>query len=89
MSTLINSTNGNITGMTTQIALLQTIVNMLPQMIENILRQHLAENLQIGLGPLVAVLQAHGIVLGNAAAQKKTIKSFFMGIVRRFRKDSA
>ncbi|XDG02934.1 hypothetical protein ABKA04_002549 [Annulohypoxylon sp. FPYF3050] len=89
MSTLLNSTNGNITGMTTQIALLQTIVNMLPQMIEDILRQHLAENLQTGLGPLVAVLQAHGISLGIAAAQKKTIKSFFKGIVRRFRKDSA
>ncbi|KAI1095083.1 hypothetical protein F5B19DRAFT_366211, partial [Rostrohypoxylon terebratum] len=84
--TLLNSTNGNVVAVTTQLGLLQTLLNLLPKMIEGVLREHLAQNLQTGLHPLVTILQAHGIALGDARAQKKSIKSFFKGIFQRFRK---
>ncbi|KAI1780537.1 hypothetical protein F4818DRAFT_450992 [Hypoxylon cercidicola] len=57
--TLLNSTNGNVVSMTTQIALLQTIVNMLPQMIAENLQQRIPEVLIAALGPLMQEIEAH------------------------------
>ncbi|KAI1461075.1 hypothetical protein F4805DRAFT_454012 [Annulohypoxylon moriforme] len=96
MSVLLNSTNGNITGMTTQIGVLQTIVNMLPQMIQQVLHERLSQALEDALRPLIDLIEAHyGVSIGqidpatiNAQGQSKKskVKSFFKGIFKRFRK---
>ncbi|KAJ8132782.1 hypothetical protein O1611_g840 [Lasiodiplodia mahajangana] len=50
MGTLLTSTNGNVTAMTTQVGLMQSLVNMIPQMASNAVRDMLPEI----IGPAVS-----------------------------------
>ncbi|KAI0884759.1 uncharacterized protein GGS22DRAFT_164292 [Annulohypoxylon maeteangense] len=95
MGTLLNSTNGNVVSLNTQLSLLQTIVNMLPQMIQQALDEMLPQVLESALGPIIAIIQARAAALGNhngtlgtghGHTHKKSIKSFFKGIFKGFRK---
>ncbi|KAI5864201.1 hypothetical protein GGS23DRAFT_620030 [Durotheca rogersii] len=73
MSTLLNSTNGNVVSLNTQLGLLQSIVNLLPQMIQ----QALEDVLPQGIQPIITILEQQlGVALANrigaiAAANKK------------------
>ncbi|KAI0602191.1 hypothetical protein F4775DRAFT_602169 [Biscogniauxia sp. FL1348] len=53
MGTLLNATNGNVTAMTTQVSLLQTIVNMLPQMVIQAIQEVLPEILNQAVGDAI------------------------------------
>ncbi|KAI1210579.1 uncharacterized protein F4807DRAFT_466960 [Annulohypoxylon truncatum] len=95
MGTLLNSTNGNVVSLNTQLGLLQTIVNMLPQMVQQALDEMLPQVLQSALNPIIAVIQARSAALANHSGmsglqnghtQKKSIKSFFKGLFKGFRK---
>ncbi|KAI1097445.1 hypothetical protein F4804DRAFT_351608 [Jackrogersella minutella] len=100
MGTLLNSTNGNVVSMTTQIGLLQTIVNMLPRMIAESLEQLLPETLQAAIGPIVTALEDHfGVTIagharpssinpghGRTYQKKSRTKSFFKKSWNPFRK---
>ncbi|KAI0378364.1 hypothetical protein F5Y04DRAFT_148734 [Hypomontagnella monticulosa] len=67
MGTLLNSTNGNVVSMTTQVALLQTIVNMLPRMIAEAVQEILPEALENGMNPLMEAIAAQlGVILPGA-----------------------
>ncbi|TRX90504.1 hypothetical protein FHL15_008673 [Xylaria flabelliformis] len=60
MSSLVNSTNGNVTALTTNVGSLQTVVNMIPQMASNAIRDMLPGI----IGP--AVETAVGPAVGTA-----------------------
>ncbi|KAI0445720.1 hypothetical protein F4803DRAFT_570300 [Xylaria telfairii] len=53
MSSLVNSTNGNVTALTTNVGSLQTVVNMIPQMASNAVRDMLRDMLPGIIGPAV------------------------------------
>lgn len=75
MGNLLNSTNGNITAMTSQLGLLQTIVNMLPDMVAQAVSETLQDILpraaQDAMVPIiVASLQASlGSGMGGVSAK--------------------
>lgn len=94
--TLLNSTNGNVVSLTTQISLLQTIVNMLPRMIEEALKQMIPGTLQGAMYPIIDAIQAQLKVkltnTMNAPARRTTrqkISKFFSrGFKGIFKKSS-
>ncbi|KAI1388365.1 uncharacterized protein F4822DRAFT_443397 [Hypoxylon trugodes] len=89
MGTLLNSTNGNITAMTAQVALLQTIVNMLPRMIAEVLEQQLPGIVDASTKPIIAALEAHyGISLTRfpGTQKKNKVKKFFKSIFSGLKK---
>ncbi|KAI0472239.1 hypothetical protein F4859DRAFT_97852 [Xylaria cf. heliscus] len=53
MSTLLQSTNGNVTSLTANIGTLQTVVNMIPQMASNAVRDMLRDMIPGIIGPAV------------------------------------
>ncbi|KAI1160058.1 hypothetical protein F5B18DRAFT_676414 [Nemania serpens] len=53
MSTLVNSTNGNLTSLSTNVVTLQTVVNMIPQMASNAVRDMVSDMLPGIIGPAV------------------------------------
>ncbi|KAI0192668.1 hypothetical protein EV127DRAFT_490874 [Xylaria flabelliformis] len=53
MSSLVNSTNGNVTALTTNVGSLQTVVNMIPQMASNAIRDMLRDIVPGIIGPAV------------------------------------
>ncbi|KAI2601711.1 hypothetical protein GGR54DRAFT_84830 [Hypoxylon sp. NC1633] len=57
-STLLNSTNGNVVVLNTQINLLQTIVNMLPRMVTESLDTILPGAVNAVIGPVMAEIEA-------------------------------
>lgn len=91
--TLLNSTNGNVISLTTQIALLQTIVNMLPRMIAEACEQMLPGAAQEAMGPIIAIIEGHlGTALPIGAAhgtqqQPRGLKKFFKSVKKLFRKN--
>ncbi|XXG97660.1 hypothetical protein Hte_003967 [Hypoxylon texense] len=74
MGTLLNSTNGNVVSMTTQVALLQTIVNMLPQLISQACDQQLRHVLETVLGPAMQELGIQLDALHNDSKFKRLMK---------------
>ncbi|KAJ2979779.1 hypothetical protein NUW58_g7113 [Xylaria curta] len=68
MSTLVNSTNGNVTALGSNIVSLQTVVNMLPQMISNAVRDVVQEMLPGIIGP--AVEQAFEGAISNELIER-------------------
>ncbi|KAI0131226.1 hypothetical protein F4814DRAFT_445367 [Daldinia grandis] len=101
--TLLNSTNGNVISLTTQIALLQTIINMLPRMIAEACEQMLPGAAQESMAPIIAIIEGHlGTALPTGAAQgtapptgaaqgtqqqPRGLKKLFKSIKKLFRKD--
>ncbi|KAI0831564.1 hypothetical protein F5Y06DRAFT_200543 [Hypoxylon sp. FL0890] len=69
MGTLLNSTNGNVISMTTQVNILQTIINMLPQMIQQSLQERIPEALNSAMSPIIESVEAQ---LGVALATPPT-----------------
>ncbi|KAI0121515.1 hypothetical protein F4776DRAFT_631204 [Hypoxylon sp. NC0597] len=66
MGTLLNSTNGNVVSLSTQIGVLQTIVNLLPQMIQQAIQERLPTALASATGPLIESIEAQlGVALAN------------------------
>ncbi|KAI0555724.1 hypothetical protein F4679DRAFT_590778 [Xylaria curta] len=53
MSSLVNSTNGNVTALTTNVGSLQTVVNMIPQLASNAIRDMLRDMIPGIIGPAV------------------------------------
>ncbi|KAI1800853.1 hypothetical protein F4811DRAFT_574701 [Daldinia bambusicola] len=92
MGTLLGSTNGNIATMTTQVGLLQTIVNMLPRMIAESLQQMLPEALHGAIGPIIQALETQlGVpsLVGaaqNAQRQPRGLKKVFKSVKKFFHK---
>ncbi|KAI1655837.1 hypothetical protein F4813DRAFT_397982 [Daldinia decipiens] len=90
--TLLNSTNGNVVSLTTQIALLQTIVNMLPRMIAEACQQMLPGATQEAMGPIIAIIEGHlgtALPIGTANGtqqQPRGVKKFFNSVKKLFRK---
>ncbi|OTB10471.1 hypothetical protein K445DRAFT_16683 [Daldinia sp. EC12] len=90
--TLLNSTNGNVVSLTTQIGLLQTIINMLPRMIAEACEQMIPGAAQEAMAPLIAAIQARlGVPLPNGAAQgtqqqPRGLKKVFKSVKKLFRK---
>ncbi|KAG4216862.1 hypothetical protein PC116_g34657 [Phytophthora cactorum] len=90
--TLLNSTNGNVVTLTTQIGLLQTIVNMLPRMIAEACEQMIPGAAQEAMGPIIAMIQARiGVPLPNGAAQgaqqqPRGLKKVLKSVKKLFRK---
>ncbi|KAK6955309.1 hypothetical protein Daesc_002942 [Daldinia eschscholtzii] len=90
--TLLNSTNGNVVSLTTQIGLLQTIINMLPRMIAEACEQMIPGAAQEAMTPLIAAIQARlGVPLPNGAAQgtqqqPRGLKKVFKSVKKLFRK---
>ncbi|KAI0429016.1 hypothetical protein F5Y09DRAFT_271758 [Xylaria sp. FL1042] len=74
MGTLLNSTNGNVTSLTANITVLQTLLNMLPQMVASGVQDMLPEVLGSILGPAVEAAINNGLLdrmqaLVNAAGE--------------------
>ncbi|KAI1479426.1 hypothetical protein F4774DRAFT_425825 [Daldinia eschscholtzii] len=90
--TLLNSTNGNVVSLTTQIGLLQTIINMLPRMIAEACEQIIPGAAQQAIDPILAMIQAHlGAPLPNGAAQgtqqqPRGLKRVLKSVKKLFRK---
>ncbi|KAI0181902.1 hypothetical protein GGR52DRAFT_568114 [Hypoxylon sp. FL1284] len=57
--TLLNSTNGNVVALTTQIGLLQTIVNVLPRLVEDNLQQMAPRIIQEAFGPILQAIEVY------------------------------
>ncbi|OTB05371.1 hypothetical protein M426DRAFT_260867 [Hypoxylon sp. CI-4A] len=91
MRTLLGSTNNNIGAMTSQVTLLQTLLNMLPQMVAESLQQMLPEAVQSSLGPvmqiigteLAAALAGHPVQVN---AKKSKSKKFLGALTSPFKK---
>ncbi|KAI1764318.1 hypothetical protein GGR53DRAFT_324383 [Hypoxylon sp. FL1150] len=89
MGTLLNSTNGNVVSLTTQIALLQTIVNMLPRMVDETLEQMVPQILATALGPIIQALEAQlGIASHSFGKKKSIIKKISAAFKKVFKKSS-
>lgn len=92
---LLNSTNGNVVSMTTQISLFQSIVNMLPRMVAEAIQEILPEALENGFNPLMEAITAQvgvglpGVHKGPKIGKTKKLLRFIKSGLGFFKKTAS